>query len=186
MQRRFSAPARNSRTLPLQRRQKTKEGLHVKSASSETSVAILGLIAWMQPGGATLPGGRRFTRIYRGWKTITAWCCDAHFRAVDERTSIRLNICPIYKVQIFLASREVGTGRLVSQQDSQVAKIISGGAGNDGVAQRIKKRIGIEAGERVAHGFHTIGSGACPSKAAAIDHGAGDRTVAIDAVGAGA
>src|ERR1700686_5274061 len=90
MQRRFSAPARNSIARPEQRRQKTKEWLHVKSASSETSVAILGLIAWMQAGGATLPRGRRFTRIYRGWKTITAWCCDAHFRAVDERTSIRL------------------------------------------------------------------------------------------------
>src|ERR1700693_3611338 len=102
MQRRFSALARNSRARPEQRRQKTKEWLHVKSVSSETSVTILGLIAWMQAGGATLPGGRRFTRIYRGWKTRNAWCCDAHFRAVDVLHIYPSYICPIYKVRSFL------------------------------------------------------------------------------------
>ena len=81
-----------------------------------------------------LPGGRRFTRIYGGPKTVTASCCNAHFRAATVRTSIRPTyVLRIYS-QIFPASREAATRRLVSQQDAQVAKIISGGSGDDGVA----------------------------------------------------
>ena len=34
---------------------------------------------------------------------------------------------------------------LVGQQDAQVAKIIPGGSGDNGIAQRVEKRIGIEA-----------------------------------------
>src|SRR6266852_4857387 len=71
---------------------------------------------------------------------------------------------------------------LVSQQDSQVAKIISGGSGDDGVAKRIEKRIGIEVAKRVPHGFYTT----APVESAAIDYAAGGRSIAVDAVGAGA
>src|ERR1019366_9180032 len=75
---------------------------------------------------------------------------------------------------------------LVSQQDAQVTKIISGGSGDKGVGERIENRIGIEAQERVPHGFGATGAGIDAGNGAAIDYGAGGGTVAVDAVGAGA
>src|SRR5271166_136326 len=71
---------------------------------------------------------------------------------------------------------------LVSQQDAQVAKIVSGWSSDDGVAERVKKRISIEGGKRVVHGFGTGGT----TYGAAIDYRASGRTVAVDAVSAGA
>jgi hypothetical protein len=73
---------------------------------------------------------------------------------------------------------------LVSEQDAQIAKIVSSGAGHDRVAERLKKRIGIESSERIPRriGF-TAASGTV--EGAAIDDRSGRWTVSVDAVGAG-
>ena len=87
---------------------------------------------------------------------------------------------------ILVESRSCGGS--VAEQDAQVAKIISCGSGDDGVAKGVENRIGIEGGERVADCFgatRTIAStGGGTIERAAIDYGAGGRTVAVDAVGA--
>lgn len=41
-------------------------------------------------------------------------------------------------------------GELVGEQDTQVAQIISGGSGDNAVAERIEKWIGVEGSESVA------------------------------------
>lgn len=41
-------------------------------------------------------------------------------------------------------------GELVGEQNTQVAQIISGGSGDNGVAERIEKWIGVEGSECVA------------------------------------
>jgi hypothetical protein len=78
---------------------------------------------------------------------------------------------------------------LVSQQDAEIAKIVPSRTGDDGVAKRVKKGMGIKAGERVPHSFAAgqVASMIANSiNGAAINHGAGGRTVPVDAVGPGA
>ena len=107
----------------------------------------------------------------------------------SRRGSTDLHMKAEYLAKLLIDRK--GGGGLVSQQDAQVAKIISGGSGDDGVAERVEKRISIEAGERLPHGFGASGTGidlttAGTKEGAAIDYGSGGRTVAVDAVGAGA
>ena len=87
---------------------------------------------------------------------------------------------------------------LVGEQNAQVAKIISCGSGDDGVAKGFEKWIGVERSERAAHfvytvafGLHSVASSVANSigysiQGAAIDDGSCSRAVAVDAVGAGA
>src|SRR5260370_18669860 len=71
---------------------------------------------------------------------------------------------------------------LVTKQDPQIAKIISGGAGGNRVAQGIEGRVSIERGKRLADRVRASG----PLYRAAIHDGARCRTVAVNAVRAGA
>jgi hypothetical protein len=49
-----------------------------------------------------------------------------------------------------------GERRLESQEDAKIAQVVSGWAGEDGIAERIEERIGIEVCERIADGVGSI------------------------------
>ena len=74
---------------------------------------------------------------------------------------------------------------LVSQKDAQIAQVISGWSGNDGVAEGGEKRIGVEGGESLADGLGSRGE-IDAGNGAAVDNCARGLAVAVDAVGAGA
>ena len=69
---------------------------------------------------------------------------------------------------------------LIGQQDSQVAKIVSGWASHDAVTESLKKRKRIKSGEmRLKIEPATLG----PIESRPIDNCTRRRTVAIDAIG---
>src|SRR6266536_2257659 len=131
---------------------------HVMFASRKTSRERFGLQDWMQEQAAALPGDGRlqeFTcRLRRriAGRPRPAGPFDFAQGRLTRRPSLHVRF-----------TQRV----LVGEQDAQVAKIVSGGSGEDGIAQGRAGWIGVEGGEGGA--YRLCASGA--RYGAAIDDG---------------
>jgi hypothetical protein len=68
-------------------------------------------------------------------------------------------------------------------QQAQIAQVVAGGAGDDGVAERGEHGTGVEGGQRR---FEVEAEGVGAGNGGGVGDGAGRLGVAVDAVGAGA
>jgi hypothetical protein len=151
-----------------------------KQTSSDEEVGITALDAdWSYHAAGVMRDLRGFTGAEV--HVLLELAEDALSLARENAQSIRVRW-----FRTFLAKSALND--LISQQDAQVAKVISRGSGNNGIAEHFKKRIGVKTGECATYSFVSADTiardSARPSDGTAIDYSACGRAIAVDPVGA--